>query len=72
MFGSVGGPKWESLPPDVQQAFTDVSREYTEKHGEMWDEVDRKGREYVLELGNLVEEQHATVAQGDLTGPQRV
>lgn len=46
--------KWESLPPDVQQAFTDVSKKYIEEHGKAWDKADREGKEFVLELGKQI------------------
>ncbi|MBA7696172.1 hypothetical protein ES703_104814 [subsurface metagenome] len=42
--------KWNSLPPDIQQVFTDVSEEWIEKHAKVWVERDKAGRELFLSL----------------------
>jgi TRAP-type C4-dicarboxylate transport system substrate-binding protein len=41
---------WESLPPDIQKVFTDVSKEWVAKHGRAWDQADADGREFVKGL----------------------
>lgn len=51
MFVVMNQDKWSKLPPDLQQIFSDVSREWIEKHGEAWDQADRDGRAFVAELG---------------------
>ncbi|GAH46845.1 unnamed protein product, partial [marine sediment metagenome] len=43
--------KWNSLPSDIQQVFTEVSEEWIEKHGKVWVAYDNEGREYFLSLG---------------------
>lgn len=38
--------KWNNLPKDVQQVFEEVSKEWIEKQGKLWDEIDIEGYEY--------------------------
>ena len=55
--------KWNSLPPDIQKVFEEVSAEWIPKTGEAWVASDEAGREYSLSLGNelipLSEEENA-------------
>ena len=46
--------KWQTLPKDVQQVMTKVSKEWIPKHGAAWDESDAEGRKYTLSLGNEI------------------
>ncbi len=47
--------KWNSLPPDVQQAFTDVSKKYEEIYAEAWNASDIAGIQYSQSIaGNEV------------------
>ncbi len=50
MFVTMNSKKWESLPPDIQKVFTDVSKEWVAKHGQAWDQADADGREFVKGL----------------------
>jgi TRAP-type C4-dicarboxylate transport system substrate-binding protein len=50
MFVTMNKQKWEALPPDIQQVFTDASREWVSKSGEAWDRADADGREFVKSL----------------------
>jgi TRAP-type C4-dicarboxylate transport system substrate-binding protein len=50
MFVTMNLKKWESLPPDIQKVFTDVSQEWVTKHGQAWDRADAAGRAYVKGL----------------------
>ena len=50
MFVAMNKQKWEKLPPDIQKVFTEVSREWVQKHGEAWDKADADGREFVKSL----------------------
>ncbi len=50
MFVVMNKEKWAQLPADVQKVFSDVSREWIDKHGEAWDQADREGREFVTKL----------------------
>lgn len=49
--------KWNSLPPDIQKVFTEVSAEFPEYHGHVWNYYDRAGIEYFkgLEGRELIE-----------------
>ena len=46
--------KWDSLPKDIQEIFTEVSEEWIEVHAKVWDDADAAGREYTLSLGNEI------------------
>ncbi len=50
MFVTMNARKWESLPPDIQKVFTEVSREWVAKHGQAWDQADADGRAFVKGL----------------------
>lgn len=55
MFVVMNKAKWEALPADLQQALTDVSREWIVKHGEAWDQADVEGLAFIKELGKKVQ-----------------
>lgn len=42
--------RWNSLPPDIQQVFTEVSAEFPDYHGYVWNYYDRAGLEYFNSL----------------------
>ena len=44
--------KWESLPPDIQQAFTQVAREFAEIKAKFWSGIDKDGEEFALKKGH--------------------
>ncbi len=46
--------KWNSLPPDIQKVFEEVSEEWIEKTGKSWDEIDQSGMEFVKKRGNTI------------------
>ena len=43
--------KWNSLPPDVQKVFTDVSKEFAEHYAVGFNTIDIEGRDYFIKLG---------------------
>lgn len=43
--------KWNSLPKDLQQVITDVSKEYEEITAKAWGDSDESGRKFALSLG---------------------
>lgn len=43
--------KWNSLPPDVQKVFIELSKKYTEKFGVGFNKVDIAGRDFFLAQG---------------------
>lgn len=50
MFVVMNTKKWESLPADIQNIFTEVSKEWIVKHGQAWDQADQEGREFIKSL----------------------
>ncbi|MDR2017386.1 MAG: TRAP transporter substrate-binding protein [Syntrophobacterales bacterium] len=42
---------WNSLPPDIQKVFDEVSKEWITVHGKVWDEIDKEGREFAKVKG---------------------
>ena len=44
--------KWNSLPEDLQQVITDVSKEYEEITAKAWNDSDVSGRQFALKLGH--------------------
>jgi TRAP-type C4-dicarboxylate transport system substrate-binding protein len=50
MFVTMNLKKWQSLPPDIQKVFTEVSKEWVARHGQAWDQADAEGREFVKGL----------------------
>lgn len=55
MFVTMNKERWESLPPDVQKVFTEVSEEWIDKHGRAWNEADDAARTMLAEMGKPVE-----------------
>jgi TRAP-type C4-dicarboxylate transport system substrate-binding protein len=54
MFVVMNKQKWEALPADIQDIFTEVSKEWITIQGNVWDEADRDGLAYTKELGNSI------------------
>jgi TRAP-type transport system periplasmic protein len=54
MFVVMNKAKWDALPPDIQKIFNEVSAEWIEKQGKVWDEIDKSGKEFTLKKGNKV------------------
>ncbi|MDD5474879.1 MAG: C4-dicarboxylate ABC transporter substrate-binding protein, partial [Syntrophales bacterium] len=54
MFVVMNLRKWNALPADIQKIFEEVSAEWIERHGAVWDKDDDEGRAYTLELGNEI------------------
>jgi TRAP-type C4-dicarboxylate transport system substrate-binding protein len=46
MYVVMNKDKWNSLPPDIQKVFTDVSTEWIEKHGMTWTNYDISGMQF--------------------------
>jgi TRAP-type C4-dicarboxylate transport system substrate-binding protein len=51
---AMNSAKWNTLPPEIQRVFEEVSAAWVPKHAEAWDSGDREGREYSLDLGNKI------------------
>ena len=50
-FVSMNMDKWNSLPKDIQEVFTQVSQEYIDIAGGVWDKASAAGLEYAKEQG---------------------
>jgi len=48
MFVVMNLDKWNSLPSDIKEVFTEVSEEWTEKHAKVWVYYDKAGKDYFL------------------------
>lgn len=46
MFVVMNKDKWNSLPDDIKKIFTDVSQEWIDKHGRVWDAYDKVAIDY--------------------------
>ncbi len=46
--------KWESLPKEAQAVIEEVNKEWIEKTGKAWDQMDKEGAEYTLSKGNKI------------------
>jgi TRAP-type C4-dicarboxylate transport system substrate-binding protein len=46
--------KWNSLPKDVKRIIEQVNKEWIEKQGQNWDDIDKAGREATLAAGNKI------------------
>jgi TRAP-type C4-dicarboxylate transport system substrate-binding protein len=54
MFVAMNKQKWESLPADIQKIFTEVSKEWVDKHGQAWDQADKDGYAFIEQLKHPV------------------
>jgi len=46
--------KWNALPADIQKVIEKVNKEWIEKTGRLWDEIDKLGTEFTLKRGNQI------------------
>lgn len=53
-FVTMNKEKWNALPPDIQKTIESVNKEYIEKAGKAWDEIDKQGKEFHTKLGNQI------------------
>jgi TRAP-type C4-dicarboxylate transport system substrate-binding protein len=45
---------WNSLPPDAQKIIEQINDEWIEKQGNLWDNIDKAGLEFVTAKGHNV------------------
>ena len=50
-FVSMNLDKWNSLPPDIQKVFDEVSNEYIDIAGDVWDKASEAGLQYARDEG---------------------
>jgi TRAP-type C4-dicarboxylate transport system substrate-binding protein len=46
--------KWNALSADIQKTIEKINKEWAEKTGKLWDEIDKAGREFSVKLGNKI------------------
>lgn len=51
MYVVINNDVWDSMPANIQQIFNDVSEEWIEKHGMVWDYYDKVAIDHFLGLG---------------------
>jgi TRAP-type C4-dicarboxylate transport system substrate-binding protein len=44
-FVAMNKDKWNSMPPDVKKIIEQINQEWIEKHGRVWDEMDRTAKQ---------------------------
>ena len=54
MFIVMNKKKYEALPEDVQKIFDEVGLEWVYVHGQIWDDADADGRQFVTDLGKTI------------------
>ncbi|HEY3278199.1 MAG TPA: TRAP transporter substrate-binding protein [Syntrophorhabdaceae bacterium] len=54
MFVVMNKARWASLPPDIQKVFDQVSHEWIEKQGALWDQIEQEGKDFTLKRGNKI------------------
>ena len=52
MFVAMNRKRWESLPPDLRKILEEVSAEWVDKHGLVWNDADDEGRAFIASLGH--------------------
>ena len=48
MFVTMNKEKWNSLPKEIQQVFEQVSEEWIDKQGRVWDDLEKEALEFAL------------------------
>jgi TRAP-type C4-dicarboxylate transport system substrate-binding protein len=51
-FVAMNKEKWNSLPKDIQQIIDTLNNEWAEKQAKLWDQVEKEGYDYAIQLGN--------------------
>ncbi len=53
-FVTMNKKRWEALPKDVQETIEKINKEWIERSAELWDRIDKEGREFTLSKGNKI------------------
>jgi TRAP-type transport system periplasmic protein len=50
-FVAMNKNKWNSIPPAEQKIIEQINREWTEKQGQMWDHIEKEGKDFAVSQG---------------------
>jgi len=53
MFITMNLEKWNGLPPDIQKVFTDVSKDWVEYTGKVWNDIEIEGYRFGKKAGHI-------------------
>ncbi|MGC8659663.1 MAG: TRAP transporter substrate-binding protein [Desulfomonilaceae bacterium] len=53
-FVTMNKKKWASLSPETQKEIENINKEWIDKTGKAWDQMDKEGKEFTLARGNQV------------------
>jgi TRAP-type C4-dicarboxylate transport system substrate-binding protein len=45
---------WKAIPPDAQQAIDKLNVAYADKYADMWDDIDKHGKEWMIKRGDKI------------------
>jgi TRAP-type C4-dicarboxylate transport system substrate-binding protein len=51
---SMNKDKWNSIAPEQQKIIEQINQEWIEKHGKLWDQWDKEGKDFTLKRGNKI------------------
>ena len=54
MYVTMNKERWESLPPDIQRIFEEVSAEWIDRHGAAWNQADQVAVDWLKEHGKEI------------------
>ncbi len=53
-FVTMNKKKWDSLAPELKKEIENINKEWIDKTGKAWDQMDKEGKEFTLSRGNQV------------------
>ena len=53
-FVAMNKEKWNALPAEVQKTIEGINKEWIDKTGNSWDEIEKSGKEFTKKLGNKI------------------
>ncbi len=53
-FVTMNKDKWSSLPDDVKKTIQEINLEWSPKHGQAWDEIDKEGLQFLKEKNKKI------------------
>ena len=53
-FVAMNKDKWNALPTETQKIIEEINREWIDRTGKSWDEIEKSGKEFTKKLGNKI------------------